>query len=1096
VSAPAFGIPVTPVPSLTTDVIKAVPKPPEPKPQTPASNQQPVHQSTLPAPEYKSHHASGGQSATGAKSPTAEETAAATHELYMTAIKEQIIEFKKLMAETSKKFSQIKVKIGEKEEQMRLRSDTRLIEDVLKEIKENFRSTGRDTSTLQSSLIESFSLLEEAKSIMNRNVDPNYRHLLRQRALDPITSRRMQDILALNAYIETQLRELDAKFEQEWYEFLDKRKALKGKPPARLQGNSGLDLIYKTLANNQRAISALKIHVDSIDGASPDSVSPLRVRARGGVGSREGSTPDSSHQKLVDKLSQTMDKTTIKDIPDANLPIDRVFKLKTISAEKLNNLRQFFENRAKVPVRRAVDNSSRFMSAIKKLKDKEKSIQTASPAKSDSFVANRSAADQRPPLTAPAVAPQMTSIDNKVIITPTVVTKSPERPVPTKPVETATTPAFAPKLSLNLPSLSSPFDLNAKSTPTVPLVPSKTTGAAKSADVFQSFASKPLSFSLSATPVNTAFKSTPISSTPAKPTPTAAAAPVVQNLISAKPTAESVPKKPEKSVPVREGSPSNASKSVSFGNTTIINPLDTTPDDDDIESRDRLDTITELSETNDSSATNSPFTAFKGFGGTNDSSAKLAFNLSGQSTTGFSFNSTLEATKQRDPLPKYEDISPPSTPQRTAPQEVPKQTPTVPTDDSNGAKPVSILKALISGQSSDDKENASKPQTSTPLPSLIAINKVDVVSPTPLTASITTSAPAAGTPQTAKPSLLAQLITGPPTPTSEPSTTTSPLAALLAANQPTNGTTAQKPDSITSPLGFGQTAPAFGQTPFANSFSFGNTAAPTATSATSPATPAFGNICSPTTTGGGLAFGGSTGFGSAAANQTPATTPFNQQQPALNNMSFGGLGGRPSAESASKNAFGGAFSSPALNTGFAANAQPSGFAGFKTAPAAGGFGSGGSGSFSTGSGGVAQTGFAAFQSSPGAVAQQQPTQPVFGGAPAFGGSPTFGGSPQQPAFGGSPSFGGAPQQPAFGSAPAFGGAPAFGSMGSTGFGGQSAFGGNTGFASTAGDLSFGALASSAQQQGSPQQPTATPFGGGFSGFGSSSDAFSFTQRRK
>ncbi|XP_054169165.1 nuclear pore complex protein 14-like [Oppia nitens] len=406
-----------------------------------------------------------------------EDTTKSTNELYMSEIKQQINNFRQLMSETKNKISQMNVKIGEKEQQMKLRNDTKLIVDVLNEVKVNFKDCSKDTTTLHSSLIESFSLIEEAKSIIDRNVDPNYRNLLKQRALDPMTARRMKEIHSLNEYIEIQLRELDAKFEQEWYEWLDKRKVSKGKPTNRIHSKSNLELIYKTLANNQLVINALNLQFDTLE-----SLGSPRLRSKGR--SSKDQSPNKSNQKLIENLSHSMSKTTIKDIPTDDLANQRLFKLKSISNEKKTNLRNFFESRTKVPVRRVIDNSSHFVSAIQKIKEKQKDIELSkklkNSSKSDSIIVNKTTEEQPKQKTQ-----TLKSLDNKVIITPTVIkTQNVDKPI-NKSLENQTNKQ---KSNLNINPISISLDTN-KIISSKPLL--QTNNGDKPKDIFQPFDDKP-----------------------------------------------------------------------------------------------------------------------------------------------------------------------------------------------------------------------------------------------------------------------------------------------------------------------------------------------------------------------------------------------------------------------------------------------------------------------------------------------------------------------------------------------------------------------------------------------------------------------------
>lgn len=968
------------------------------------------------------------------------------NDLYRDAITEQINEFNKLMSATKKKFSQIKAKIGEKEEEVKLRKNTRLIEDVLEEIKENFKNCSKDTTTLQSSLIESFSLVEDAKSIIDRNSDPKYRFLLKERALDPITARRMEEINSLNEYITIQLRELDAKFEQEWYEWLEKRKSDKNsKSLTRIRSNTSCEMIYKSLANNQRVINCLRFQIEKLEGFS----SPPKMKIKNSL--IKGLKNESSNRKDIEKLAHSLKQSSIIDKSDQPF-IDRVFKLKTFPEEKKSNLREFLENRPNVPIRRSVNvinsSSSRFISAIEKLKEKQKSLNVKKP-ESVSNVSNEIKLK---------ISNNLDFNDNKTlnpsnvdrIVANEIVAKKSEKPIN----ETIQ------KLDLKLPLQT--FSLASNSSkqlfPSLTQDLSKST-AIKSTDSLQNASKplvKPLVKQLSITPLIGDKNSSKTSQNTS------------QSLSLNKTKSQSTEK--EDTVPELSPISNNSSKTVSFGNTTIINPIENIPESNDF----KLDTITECTENSENvglpAVNTSPFAAFKGFGGNVSSNdtvmPKLTFNLK---TTADLFSLSTDSEKSQksnESLPKYEDISPPTTPQKTNPNK--EQEIEANLTESESSKPLSILKTTLTanplnlnkendGQKSSDESNAviEKISDSIPTSTEKSISAITLSSePTIVTSSVVTNISSSiPTTITTMPSLISSTL---------------PESAINTSKQlfGSEPQISQKSEPISSP--FSQTS--FSQTPFAsNSFSFGNIPS---------------NSSNTTTFGQGFSFGGSTGFNSSDPKVTTTSSSgslgFGQTNP-LNSLSFCGLGGGPSPENANKNVFGGNFSIAQQTSQFTSTSQSSPF---NVKPSSGGTFSG---SFSSGSG-VAQTGFGAFQ-------QQNPQQ----SSPIFGSSPVFGGS--SPAFGSLPSFGAQTQQSSFGSSPTFGGAPALGSLNSSFGSSQTTTGfGGSGFANPSNNsLTFGAIASTVQQtqQTSPFS-SQSPFNSTQNTFGPSdqSQGFSFTQRRK
>ncbi|XP_050715058.1 nuclear pore complex protein Nup214-like isoform X2 [Eriocheir sinensis] len=274
-----------------------------------------------------------------------------------------------------------------------------------------------------------------------------------------------------------------------------------------------------------------------------------------------------------------------------------------------------------------------------------------------------------------------------------------------------------------------------------------------------------------------------------------------------------------------------------------------------------------------------------------------------------------------------------------------------------------------------------------------------------------------------------------------------------------------------------------------------------------------------TSTLGGSIFGGSGGqslfgntssssiFGQTSAANTPSpfssvSTSKAESSPFGGSSVFGsgggggggffsGLGSKPTAESANKNVFGTtSLSNAAPQTSLFGNNnstspfQSSIFGGSNTS------GSAGTGSFSGGSGPVANTGFA--------VTSPQTPQgfggaATFGGSPSFGGGPTFGSPPriasQSPVFGGSSTFSSPLSSSTDPTSPAGGGFSVFASSGGATFGsiagssGSGTSGGFGGFANQTNTPTFGSVAQQSNNQSSGDAfgaAAGTTFGSGSS----------------
>ncbi|GFS89016.1 nuclear pore complex protein Nup214 [Nephila pilipes] len=178
---------------------------------------------------------------------------------YMTAILEEMQTFGKEICDL-KKSSELLSNIGSKEEMAKLKSFTMNFEEFNNDMSETMMSLNSDIHSLKNVLLESFVMVEQANSRERRKNDHSYQSMLRDRALDPLTAKRMQKIEQHYLYLNTQLQEVNNKLDQDWFEYLEKKK----ENMRAVRHLSSAEAIYKTVVNVQSIIHNLRNSVNRL----------------------------------------------------------------------------------------------------------------------------------------------------------------------------------------------------------------------------------------------------------------------------------------------------------------------------------------------------------------------------------------------------------------------------------------------------------------------------------------------------------------------------------------------------------------------------------------------------------------------------------------------------------------------------------------------------------------------------------------------------------------------------------------------------------------------------------------------------------------
>ncbi|GBN80445.1 Nuclear pore complex protein Nup214 [Araneus ventricosus] len=182
-----------------------------------------------------------------------------SQDTYRVAICEEMQTFEKEIQDLKKLSGQLG-SIGMKEEMAQLQSFTMNFEEFNNDMSETMVSLNNDIHSLKNILLESFVLVEQAHSKERRKNDHSYISMLRERALDPLTAKRMQKIEQHYLYLSTQLQEVNNKLDQDWFEYLEKKKANQRS----IRHISSAEAMYKTVVNNQKIIHNLRQIINSM----------------------------------------------------------------------------------------------------------------------------------------------------------------------------------------------------------------------------------------------------------------------------------------------------------------------------------------------------------------------------------------------------------------------------------------------------------------------------------------------------------------------------------------------------------------------------------------------------------------------------------------------------------------------------------------------------------------------------------------------------------------------------------------------------------------------------------------------------------------
>ncbi|XP_015786627.1 nuclear pore complex protein Nup214 isoform X1 [Tetranychus urticae] len=294
-------------------------------------------------------------------------------ETFSVAIQEEINEFTKTFQNAKNNFSKaLKLQIGKPDELSVLQSETSNLTELLKTSSDTLKSL--DLSMLNGYLLETWAMVQEATTRLEKESDPVYTMLANRRSLDPITARKMREIKKIAHDIELQLEDFNNMLDREWDEYTAK---MSSKKPGKTL--SSIDMIYHTLSTHHKTIEILKKNLakydkftKSIEFEDDSVVSPRR--------------------KEIQEIINSLRNTSLQEDNSMNesCQLKSFIKVPNVTKEKKERLLEFFEQRNTVPSRRAilpVDlKSSKMVSAVVKAKERLKEIRAKAVEKAASPV--------------------------------------------------------------------------------------------------------------------------------------------------------------------------------------------------------------------------------------------------------------------------------------------------------------------------------------------------------------------------------------------------------------------------------------------------------------------------------------------------------------------------------------------------------------------------------------------------------------------------------------------------------------------------------------------------------------------------------------
>ncbi|GAB6021988.1 hypothetical protein CHUAL_006144 [Chamberlinius hualienensis] len=287
----------------------------------------------------------------------------------MTALIEEVGQFNNEVAQVRERILKSKFEIGSEEERRKLVNETRNLETFVEVAKEKVKNLNVNIHTLNGCVFDAFAAVEESRLLNERSKDPRYMSLHRNRPLDSVRSKKLEEIKSLFNYLQNQTQEVNDILDTHLQEF----EALEKKSITSILLRPKVQLIYQSLASNKRIISHLQKRITYLSNeAERYCRSHFKSFSGNDDDKRELSMNlESSFNRnaSLNELSNLMRNVAVSK-GESNLNQTT----KTVSPLHLGLLRNALEKRqvAKVSVTISDDDFSRFISPTAKIRHRSK----------------------------------------------------------------------------------------------------------------------------------------------------------------------------------------------------------------------------------------------------------------------------------------------------------------------------------------------------------------------------------------------------------------------------------------------------------------------------------------------------------------------------------------------------------------------------------------------------------------------------------------------------------------------------------------------------------------------------------------------------
>ncbi|XP_077529473.1 nuclear pore complex protein Nup214 isoform X4 [Haemaphysalis longicornis] len=208
-------------------------------------------------------------------------------------------------------------------------------------LRSSMKENHTDVHCLRHALVETFAMVEEARTRDLRNRDPRYVGLLRNRSLDPVVAHRLEEARRLRNYVKDQLQEVHAQLDLRWREHLARQYT-----DSDGSEEPSPEVIYQTLRHIRNTASVFDKKVDSLSARLANLHLHKGSRQQGKVSRphwNDGSSSAVEKEQEVSSLADALLSINMSAAVSAGSP--QMPRRVTLSPDKKRALAQFFSRR-------------------------------------------------------------------------------------------------------------------------------------------------------------------------------------------------------------------------------------------------------------------------------------------------------------------------------------------------------------------------------------------------------------------------------------------------------------------------------------------------------------------------------------------------------------------------------------------------------------------------------------------------------------------------------------------------------------------------------------------------------------------------------